>query len=170
MVSLHAPTQPWLSDWLCDVPSVQRRGQFRASRACFRHVLYVFAAAGRPDRTQFWFGAYYRSLYTKDTFPGDEDTDAMAAWLVLSSLGLHSAYPGRPDYTLGSPLFDRTTLHLPGGAALVIEAKQNSATNVFVPDICFNDEAYTAATIDHSAIAKGGKTTFQTCLPKKARR
>jgi putative alpha-1,2-mannosidase len=84
----------------------------------------------------------------------------MAAWFVLSSIGFYPQCPGRPDYTLGSPLFNQATLHLPEGETLVIDAKQNSATNVFVRGVQLNGKAVTAPTIEHSAIVKGGRLTF----------
>jgi putative alpha-1,2-mannosidase len=136
-------------------------GQYAHSNQPVHHVLYVFAAAGRPDRTQFWARRVMQELYTKDTFAGDEDTGSMAAWYVLSSLGLYSACPGRPDYTLGSPLFARATVHLPEGKDLLIEAKQNSPTNVFVRRVAFNGASHTGTTIAHSDIVQGGKLAFE---------
>ena len=51
-----------------------------------------------------------RELYTPDTFAGDEDTGSMAAWFILSALGVYPVCPGKPSYTLGSPLFARATV------------------------------------------------------------
>jgi predicted alpha-1,2-mannosidase len=136
-------------------------GQYAHSNQPVHHVLYVFAAAGRPDRTQFWARRVMQELYTKDTLPGDEDTGSMAAWYVLSSLGIYSACPGRPDYTLGSPQFTRATVHLPEGKHLVIDAKQNSAANVFVRSVAFNGTSHTGTTIAHSDLVQGGSLTFE---------
>jgi predicted alpha-1,2-mannosidase len=135
-------------------------GQYAHSNQPVHQALYIFTTAGRPDKTQLWVRRVLQELYTKDAFAGDEDTGSMAAWFVLSSLGIYSQCPGRPDYTLGSPLFDQATLHLPGGETLVIEAKQNSAANVFVRGVQLDGKSFTAATIEHSAIMKGGRLTF----------
>jgi predicted alpha-1,2-mannosidase len=135
-------------------------GQYAHSNQPVHHVLYIFAAAGRPDKTQYWVRRVMQELYTKDTFAGDEDTGSMAAWFVLSSLGFYSSCPGRADYTLGSPLFDKATIHLAGGKTLVIEARQNSTTNVFVRGVNFNGDAVGKTTIDHATLVKGGKLTF----------
>ncbi len=73
-------------------------GQYAHSNQPVHHVLYIFAAAGRPDRTRFWVRKVLEDLYTPDTFPGDEDTGSMAAWYILSSLGFYQLCPGKPEY------------------------------------------------------------------------
>ena len=86
-------------------------GQYAHSNQPVHHLLYIFAHAGRPDLTQFWVRKVMRDLYTPETFAGDEDTGSMSAWFVLSALGFYPLCPGKPEYTLGSPLFH--PLHSP---------------------------------------------------------
>ena len=47
--------------------------------------------------------------------PGNDDTGTMSAWAVFSMLGLYPDCPGVPEYTLTAPVFERATLHVPGG-------------------------------------------------------
>jgi putative alpha-1,2-mannosidase len=47
----------------------------------------------------------------------------MAAWYLLSAMGFYPLCPGKPEYVLGSPLFDRVTLHLNHGRTTTIEAE-----------------------------------------------
>ena len=75
-------------------------GQYAQSNQPVHHLLYLFAHAGRPDRTQFWARRVMNELYTPDNFPGDEDTGSMAAWYVLSALGF---YPHVPRQTRVHP-------------------------------------------------------------------
>ncbi len=135
-------------------------GQYAHSNQPVHHVLYIFAAAGRPDRTQYWARKVMQELYTRDTFPGDEDTGSMSAWYLLSSLGLFPLCPGIPEYTLGSPLFDRATLHLPGGKTFVVQSAGNSAATPFVKSIRLNGEVFTQTSVEHSAIVRGGSLSF----------
>jgi len=135
-------------------------GQYAHSNQPVHHVLYIFAAAGRPDKTQYWVRRVMQELYTKDTFAGDEDTGSMAAWFVLSSLGFYPSCPGRADYTLGSPLFDKAKIHLEGGQTLLIEARQNSQTNVLVREVKYKGETVTKARIDHAKLVSGGALIF----------
>ncbi len=107
-------------------------GQYAHSNQPVHHLLYIFAHAGRPDLTQLWARKVMQNLYTPDTFAGDEDTGSMSAWFVLSALGFYPVCPGKPEYTLGSPLFARSVVHVPGGVTFTIEAQGNRPDAVFV--------------------------------------
>jgi predicted alpha-1,2-mannosidase len=123
-------------------------GQYAQSNQPSHHLLYLFAHAGRPDLTQDWVRKVMQELYTTDAFPGDEDTGSMAAWYVLSSLGFYPVCPGKPEYTLGTPLFRRATLHLPNKKILVIEASSNG-------------EPHPGPTLQHSELMSGGTLRFK---------
>ena len=135
-------------------------GQYAHSNQPVHHVLYLFAQAGRPDRTQFWAQRVMRELYTPETFAGDEDSGSMAAWYILSALGFYSACPGKPEYTLGSPLFSKATLQLPGRKTLVIEAANNSPQAVFVSSVILNGTAHTDPVLSHDLLMAGGTMRF----------
>ena len=131
-------------------------GQYAHSNQPVHHVLYLFAAAGRPDRTRFWVDRVMRTLYTPDTFPGDEDTGSMAAWYLMSACGFMTACPGKPDYTLGVPLFPKVTLRRPGQTALVIVSEGRGE----VTGIRLNGKDHRETTISHEAVASGGVLEF----------
>jgi predicted alpha-1,2-mannosidase len=131
-------------------------GQYAQSNQPSHHMLYIFPHAGRPDRTQFWTRKVMRELYTPDNFPGDEDTGSMAAWFILSALGFYQVCPGKPEYTLGSPLFSRATIHLAGDKTFVVEAAGNSPDAVFVRSVSLNGRPHAGETLEHAAIMKGG--------------
>ena len=131
-------------------------GQYAQSNQPVHHLLYLFAHAGRPDRTQFWARRVMNELYTPDTFPGDEDTGSMAAWYVLSALGFYPTCPGKPEYTLGSPLFSKATIHLAKAKTFVITAKNNSPSTVFVKNTYLNSQPHSGYTLSHEAIINGG--------------
>jgi putative alpha-1,2-mannosidase len=131
-------------------------GQYAQSNQPVHHLLYLFAHAGRPDRSQFWARRVMNELYTPDTFPGDEDTGSMAAWYVLSALGFYPTCPGKPAYTLGSPLFSKATIHLANAKTFVITARNNNPTAVFVKSTHLNGQPLTGCTLMHKAIINGG--------------
>jgi len=135
-------------------------GQYAHSNQPVHHLLYLFAHAGRPDLTQLWVRKIMQSLYTPETFAGDEDTGSMSAWFILSALGFYPVCPGKPEYTLGSPLFTRAVVHLSEGKTLTIEAPGNSAHAVFVRRARL-DETPLANTIGHAALTKGGRLQFE---------
>jgi putative alpha-1,2-mannosidase len=124
-------------------------------------MLYLCAYAGRPDLTQYWARKVMQELYTADAFPGDEDTGSMSAWFVLSALGFYPVCPGKPEYTLGSPLFPRATLHLPGKKTFVIEAPGNTKDTMFVRNVALNGAAFSGPALEHSTLIAGGKLHFE---------
>ena len=136
-------------------------GQYAHSNQPSHHLLYLFAHAGRPDRLQYEARRVMNELYSPDAFAGDEDTGSMAAWYVLSSLGIYQVCPGIPEYTLGSPLFPRSTLHLPNGKLLTVEAAGNTPETVYVRDVSFNGRSQTGITIKHHDLVAGGTLRFE---------
>jgi len=135
-------------------------GQYAHSNQPVHNVLYLFAHAGRADRTQFWVRKVMRELYTPDAFPGDEDTGSMSAWYVLSALGFYPVCPGKTEYTLGSPLFSKATVRLSGNTKLVIQADRNSSTAVFVRGASLNGQPIAGVVIEHAELMKGGTLQF----------
>jgi predicted alpha-1,2-mannosidase len=75
-----------------------------------------------------------------DGLPGNDDAGALSAWFVFSALGFYPVTPGSAEYRVGSPLFERATLHLSethhGGNTFVIEAVDNSPHHVAIADMC----------------------------------
>jgi predicted alpha-1,2-mannosidase len=136
-------------------------GQYAHSNQPVHHLLYIFAHAGRPDLTQLWVRKVMQSLYTPDTFAGDEDTGSMSAWFVLSALGFYPVCPGKPEYTLGSPLFTRAVVHVPGGVTFNVEAPGNTPSTLFVRRTSLDGQDVTNNLLSHAAIMKGGTLRFE---------
>jgi predicted alpha-1,2-mannosidase len=136
-------------------------GQYAHSNQPVHHLLYIFAHTGRPDLTQFWVRKVLRDLYTPETFAGDEDTGSMSAWFVLSALGFYPLCPGKPEYTVGSPLFARSTLHLSGGVTFTVDAPGNSPDAVYVKSVSLAGQVLTGNRISHISLLKGGSLHFE---------
>ncbi|MGH9345398.1 MAG: GH92 family glycosyl hydrolase, partial [Terriglobia bacterium] len=135
-------------------------GQYAQSNQPVHHLLYIFAVAGRPDRTQYWARRVMAELYSHDVFPGDEDTGSMAAWFLLGAMGFYSLCPGKAEYVAGSPLFDRVTLRLPGGKQTVIEARNQGPASVYVSKLLVDGTPHSSPTIAHDDIVRGSRLTF----------
>ena len=133
-----------------------RFGQYAHSNQPVHHVLYLFTAAGRPDRTRYWTRRVMDELYSSKGFAGDEDTGSMAAWYVLSALGFYPICPGKAEYTLGGALFPKATVHLPGGKTLVVEA----AKGLGAGGATLNGRQVADSTVSHEAITGGGRLRF----------
>jgi predicted alpha-1,2-mannosidase len=136
-------------------------GQYMHNNQPVHNVLYLFAAAGRPDRTQYWVRRVLNEAYSPANFCGDEDTGSMAAWYILSALGFYPLCPGKAEYTLGSPLFAQAAIHLSNGKSLLIDAPGNTEKTPYVKRTVVNDEEHRSTTIDHAVLARGAHIRFE---------
>ena len=127
-------------------------GQYAHSNQPVHNILYMFTAAGRRDRTQYWAHRVLNELYTVDNFPGDEDTGAMSAWYILSALGLFPLCPGKPDWTLGAPLFPKAQIQYLDGKTIEIEA-QNGKPGLFFDQVLLNGKLHTQGSIPHASLS-----------------
>ena len=135
-------------------------GHYMHNNQTVHHVLYLFAAAGRPDRTQYWVRRILNEAYSSRDFCGDEDTGSMSAWYILSALGFYPLCPGKPEYTLGAPLFPHAVVHLRGGKSIVVEAPANTPGTPYAVRITINGVAQASALIDHATLASGARLRF----------
>lgn len=140
--------------------AVANFGQYAHSNQPVHHVLYLFAAAGEPGKTQHWTRRVLNELYSPQGFAGDEDNGEMASWYVLNALGFYPLCPGRPEYVLGSPLFPSVRIRVPGRKDLTIEAPGNSPQNVYVQKVTVNGKTHEPLWISHETLAQGGTLRF----------
>ncbi|HEV3270692.1 MAG TPA: GH92 family glycosyl hydrolase [Candidatus Methylacidiphilales bacterium] len=138
---------------------VAKFGQYAQSNQPSFANLYLFTIAGQPWKTEYWTRRVCAEMYSSsiDGFPGDEDNGSMAAWYILSSIGLYPFCPGNPSYVFTSPMFDKIVLRLPQGKTFVIDAPANNATNVYVQGRTLNGINDTRTWIAHREITQGGQ-------------
>jgi beta-galactosidase len=139
--------------------SALRDGRIVFDNETVEHIPYLFSAAGRSDLTQYWVRAIMDGRY-KDKpggLPGNDDLGAMSSWYVFSALGFYPTCPGRPFYTIGTPLFRRVTLRLAGGKALVISSDGRGR---YLRRILFNGVSWRSVEVSHEALMLGGRLEF----------
>jgi putative alpha-1,2-mannosidase len=71
-------------------------------------------------------------------------------------MGIYSVCPGTDQYVLGSPVFNKITITLGNGKQFVIEAANNSKTNVYIRQATLNGQPYTHNWITYQDIVSGG--------------
>lgn len=133
-------------------------GMFPAGNEPAFHVPYLYNYAGQPWRTQYrirqvldlWFDDSPMGL------SGDEDGGAMCAWYVLSALGFYQVTPGTGTYSIGSPLFEKAEISLPGGKTFVIDANNNSKRNKYIQSAQLNGKPVNRPWLTHDEIMNGG--------------
>jgi len=83
----------------------------------------------------------------------------MSAWYIFSAMGFYPVAPGQLIYSLGSPVFDKVTIHLPehlyGEKDFVIIARNNSSTNKYIQSASLNGNPLEKPWIEHSSIKNG---------------
>jgi hypothetical protein len=126
------------------------------------HLPYLFNSAGRPDLTQKWCRDIVLSRYKNrpDGLPGNDDLGAMSSAYIFNALGIFPVSPGRPQYTIGSPLFQSVKLHLANHKTWVIESKNQSAANKYIASLTINGKPHDQLVIPHSLIIQGGTMQF----------
>jgi len=132
------------------------------------HISWLFNFSGRPWLTQKFTRAICDEFYGTDSIHGygygqDEDQGQLGSWYVMAALGLFDVKGFtdlKPTVQLGSPIFSRTSIRLGNGKNLVIEAKNNSADNVYVQSAKFNGKPLTDCWLFRDELMKGGRLEF----------
>jgi predicted alpha-1,2-mannosidase len=133
---------------------------------------FIFNQLGRPDLTQYWSRAVikktFSGLSTNTGYSGDEDQGLMGSLNVLLKIGLFQMNGGteeNPEYQIGSPIFDKITIHLNpkyySGKSFVIKANNNSAENVYVGKKTLNAMPLNTFSISQSEITNGGELILE---------
>ncbi len=133
-------------------------GQFSMGNEPSLAIPYIYNRLGAPWKTQKRIRMLLESFFTDELqgIPGDEDGGGMSAFVVFSMLGFYPVTPGIPVYDIGSPVFDKATIHLKNGKDFVIVAHNNSRDNKYVQSIRLNGRPLTQVWFRHAEIADGG--------------
>lgn len=119
---------------------------------------YLYIWAGRYDkaaeRVRQIIEANFHS--GRSGLPGNDDSGAMSSWYAFGVMGI---FPnaGQDVYLIGSPQFPELTIHLADGNLFVIEARDTSATNIYVTQATLNGKLLDRAWLHHDEIVRGGK-------------
>src|SRR3954462_4873755 len=92
---------------------------------------------------------------TPDGLPGNDDLGGLSSWAVWSMLGLGPVTPGAPFEVIGSPVFERATLHLGAKRALEIRAPGASPLVRYVTGARLNGRLLDRAWVDDARLRKG---------------
>jgi predicted alpha-1,2-mannosidase len=133
-------------------------GQYSmGNEPCF-HIPYLYNYAGAPWKTQKTIRTLL-SLWFKDNvfgIPGDEDGGGMSAFVVFSSMGFYPVEPGKPVYTIGSPLFSKVTISLENGKTFTLIAHQASVVNKYIQSASMNGKPLNKPWFTHQQLVDGG--------------
>ena len=141
----------------------QNLGQYAHGNEPVHHVIYLYDYAGKPWKTQVRIRQIMNLLYqpTPDGLCGDEDTGQMSAWYVFSALGFYPVCPGDPNYVIGSPVFNKSILHLENGKTFTITARDNGPQEYYIQSADLNGEPFDKTYLNQKQIENGGELSFQ---------
>ena len=124
------------------------------------HAAFIFSALAEPAETALWsrWIADHRYADHAAGLPGNDDAGTLSAWYVLTATGLFPI-AGTDTYLVGSPRFNRVTLHLAGGD-LVIDAPEASPDAIYVDQLHLDGAAIAAPRLRHAQLASGGLLRF----------
>lgn len=132
------------------------------------HNSWLFNYSGKPWLTQRYTRDICQVFYGTEPTHGygygqDEDQGQLGAWYVLAALGLFDVQGGtsiRPTMQIGSPLFDKVTIHLNrkyyAGDSFSITTEGNSAAACYVQAAELNGQPLRKCFIPLQDILKGG--------------
>lgn len=133
-------------------------GQYSMGNEPSFHIPYLYNYAGAPWKTQKRIRFLLDVWYKDNIFgiPGDEDGGGMSAFVVFSSMGFYPVTPGKPVYTIGSPVFSKVTINLPNGKKFKVVANNCSVINKYIQSAKFNGEALNKPWFTHEQLTSGG--------------
>ena len=133
-------------------------GQYSMGNEPSFHIPYLYNYTGAPWKTQKHIRLLLNLWFRDNVFgiPGDEDGGGMTSFVVFSSMGFYPLTPGRPVYTIGSPIFKKITIDLSNGKKFTILAKGCSVKNKYIQSAKFNNLPINTPWFTHEQLIAGG--------------
>ncbi len=133
-------------------------GQYAQGNEPSHHVAFLYNYLGKPWKTNEVVFKILDSLYkpTPDGLCGNDDCGQMSAWYVMAALGIYQVCPGKPEYCITRPLFDREVIQCGGERTFTIETKDNITANRVIVSGSLNGAVYNKSFLTHAQLLKGG--------------
>ena len=138
-------------------------GQYAHGNEPSHHIAYLYNFTGTPWKTQAMVRKIMSTQYhnSDDGIEGNEDCGQLSAWYVLSSMGIYSVTPGMDYYVIGSPIFDRVTIHMENGNDFEIIAKNNGKDSPYIQSATLNGKTYSKSYINYFEFMNGSKLVLE---------
>lgn len=139
---------------------IMNMGNYAHGNQPIQHMIYLYDWALQPWKTQQRIREVMNRFYTAapDGYCGDEDNGQTSAWYVFSAMGFYPVCPGSGQYAIGSPYFQRMTLHMPKGNVLTITAE--NAEQPYIAEMKLNGKACNRNYLTHEELIKGETIHF----------
>ena len=141
---------------------IMNMGNYAHGNQPIQHMIYMYNYAAQPWKAQYWIREVMDKLYTSqaDGYCGDEDNGQTSAWYVFSAMGFYPVCPGANQYVIGTPYFDKMTLHLESGKTMTITAQNCSQNNKYIQSLSINGTPSTKNFFTHDQLMQGGNIHY----------
>lgn len=141
---------------------IMNMGNYAHGNQPIQHMIYMYNYAAQPWKAQYWIREVMDKLYTAqaDGYCGDEDNGQTSAWYVFSAMGFYPVCPGANQYVIGTPYFDKMTLHLENGKTMTITAQNCSQENKYIQSLSINGMPSTKNFFTHEKLTQGGNIQY----------
>ena len=138
-------------------------GQYAHGNEPSHHVAYLYNYVNAPHKAQRMVALIMNEMYdnTSSGYAGNDDCGEMSAWYVFGALGFYPVNPASGQFSIGTPLFDKCTIHLPYGHDLKITANRSNPDNVEVKSIYLNGKKHKSLSLSRQDLARGGSLHFE---------
>ena len=138
-------------------------GQYAHGNEPSHHVIYLFNAANKPYKTQYYVAKVMNELYRNapDGLCGNEDCGQMSAWYVWSALGFYPVNPASGMYEIGTPLFDEVEICYENGKTLKLKAKNLSKKNIYIKEVRVDGKVHDNTYFTHQQLLNSSLIEFE---------
>ena len=141
---------------------IMNMGNYAHGNQPIQHMIYLYGYSGQPWKTQYWIREVMDKLYNAnpDGYCGDEDNGQTSAWYVFSAMGFYPVCPGSNQYVMGTPYFQKMTLHLENGKTLTLQANKCNTANKYIQSLRINGVPCTRNYFTHQELMLGGTIVY----------
>ncbi len=109
-------------------------GQYAHGNEPSHHIAYLYNYALTPWKTQFYVNKIKTEFYKNapDGLIGNEDCGQMSAWYVFSAMGFYPVCPGKAEYEIGTPSFDKIVIHTENKNTFTIQVNRESENSIYI--------------------------------------
>lgn len=138
-------------------------GQYAHGNEPSHHVTFLYALAGKPERTQELIREIFDTQYKNkpDGLCGNDDCGQMSAWYMFNAMGFYPVDPVSGNYVFGAPQLPKVVLHLSDNKMFTVIAENLSKENKYIESIMLNGEPYEKNYISHEDIVRGGTLVYR---------
>jgi predicted alpha-1,2-mannosidase len=121
---------------------------------------FIFTHCDRPDLTAKYVNRIRENHFSLKTgYPDNEDSGAMGAWYVFTSIGF---FPnaGQDFYYLLPPAFEEITITRENGKKIHIRSRKSSPDAKYIRSVSLNGKVLDRPWIRHDEIAEGAELLY----------